>query len=96
MKKRALGNAVYALRKKLNLTQSEFAKKSGLSQSAISRIESGQRWSTDRTLDLLGEALGIDPMEIMKLTYDEHNKPEAQRWRSLKDDDDKEESHEND
>ena len=86
MKKRALGNALYTLRKKSNLTQAEFAEKSGLSQSEISRLEGGYRWATDRTLDLIGEALGIDPMEIMKIAYDEHNKPEAKKWRSLKDD----------
>ena len=34
-------------------------------------------------------------MEIMKFAYEEHNKPEAKKWRSLKDNDDEEELYEN-
>ena len=93
--KRAFGNVVYKLRKKANLTQVEFAEKSGLSQAEISLIEGGHRWPIHKTLNLLGKAFGVDPMEIMKFAYEEHNKPEAKKWRSLKDDNDEEESYEN-
>ena len=88
--KSAFGNVVYRLRKKANLTQVELAEKSGLSQAEISLIEGGYRWPIHKTLKLLSKAFEVDPMEIIKLAYEEHNKPEAKKWRSLQDDDEEE------
>ena len=84
--KRAFGSILYELRKKANLTQVDLAKKSGLSQSEISRLESGYRWPVLRTLRALGKALETDLGKLIKMTGDEFDKPDAQRWRSLNDD----------
>ena len=45
-------------RKELGLTQAELAKKSGVSQQAISFIESGRNTPSEGTLRLLASALG--------------------------------------
>lgn len=46
-------------RKELGLTQAELAKKSGVSQQAISFIESGRNTPSEGTLRLLASALGF-------------------------------------
>jgi len=57
-----LAKEIIKLRKKAKLTQKELAKKSGTSQPAIARLESGEY--TNMTLGFLrriGEPLGVTP-----------------------------------
>lgn len=65
---------------KAHLSQLDLAKKSGLSQQAISIIEKGERSPSESTMKLLAEALGYSvsdlmndekPQEVTGLTRDE-------------------------
>ena len=87
--KRAFGNILYELRMKANLTQADLAKSTGLSQSAISRLERGYRWPEFRTMRLLSAVLNTTVDGLLDLTAEEIRKPEAEHWTSV--DDDKEE-----
>ena len=51
---------VIALREKRGLTQAELAKRCGVDQGDISRIERGAVFPTTRTLQRIAEALGAD------------------------------------
>jgi len=55
-----IAGAIRAYRWALNMTKKDFAKETGLSQSAITRIESGDRIPRKATLDIIGEKTGID------------------------------------
>jgi len=88
--KRAFGNTLYMLRKKAQLTQAELAKKSGLSQSEISRLEGGYRYPVLKTIHAICKALNTDLAQLLRITCDEYEKPEAEKWRSLSDDNDME------
>jgi transcriptional regulator with XRE-family HTH domain len=54
-------------RTRAKLSQAELARRSGISQSAISKIEAGKRAGVDlRTLELLAKALKLDhPGELL-------------------------------
>jgi ribosome-binding protein aMBF1 (putative translation factor) len=54
-----LGSQIAMLRKRRNLTQPALAKRSGLEQADISRIERGSSNPTEDTLAKLGRALGV-------------------------------------
>jgi len=54
-----LGGQVAMLRKRQKLTQPALAKRSGLEQADISRIERGSSNPTEDTLAKLGRALGV-------------------------------------
>jgi transcriptional regulator with XRE-family HTH domain len=51
---------IIELRKKLNLTQDEFAKKIGLSRNFIWMIEKGDRIPSDRTISDICRTFGVD------------------------------------
>lgn len=53
-------------RKKLNLTQKELAEKTGIKQSAISRVESGNQNTTIKTLALIADGLEISVSDLTK------------------------------
>jgi len=53
-----------ALRKKAGLTQQELAKRSGIPQSHISRLEAGKHSPSSATLEKLTRALGVPFSEI--------------------------------
>ena len=55
-----IARQVTDLREKCSLTQIELAKKAGLTQAQISRIERGVVSPTSSTLARIGEALGAD------------------------------------
>jgi len=57
--KEFIGAKVRELRKTAKLTQNQLAVKSGLPQSHISRIESGQHNPSRKTLTRIAEALGV-------------------------------------
>lgn len=58
------GAKVHTLRLERKLTQVQLAERSGLPQSHISRIETGELSASRRTLERLAEALGVDVAKI--------------------------------
>lgn len=64
VRRRALADAVISARTAAGLTQQQVAERSGLSRSAIARLEAGEAsLSSDRIWDL-GRALGLRPSAI--------------------------------
>ena len=59
-----IGERLTYWRKKLSFNQSELAKQSGISQSAISLIENGENQPTVQTIETLCNAMGISLMEF--------------------------------
>ncbi len=53
----AVANAMIRARAEAGLTQAELAKKAGMTQAQVSRLESGQ-WPTPATIKKLAKALG--------------------------------------
>ena len=65
-----IGTTVKAIRRRLGLTLTDVcdkAKASGhrLSPSALSRIESGQRWLTEAQAAALADVLGVRPVWVV-------------------------------
>lgn len=56
---RAIGKAVRDARLELGITMTAFAKKVGVSQAQISRLEDGQQGFRTRTMQKIAEALGL-------------------------------------
>ena len=77
---RAFGSIIYSLRKEANLTQADLAKATGLSQSAISRLEDGSRWPRKHTLLRICKALNLPIEELFSLASNNMSKPDAKRW----------------
>ncbi|NCO68316.1 MAG: helix-turn-helix domain-containing protein [Nitrospirae bacterium] len=63
-KKNIVGNNIRRLREKAGLTQEELALKSGLSEGYINQLESGKRKFTQKSLELIAEALSIPMVEL--------------------------------
>ncbi len=59
-----LGIAIATLRRENDITQVELARRSGVSQSTVSRIELGEGDLTAPQLDALATALGVRPSAI--------------------------------
>lgn len=59
------GRNLSARREALHLTQEDLAKRSGVTQQAISLIEAGKRSPTENTMDLLAEALGCGTSDLV-------------------------------
>jgi len=67
MKKRNIvGNNIRRLRDKAGLTQEELALKSGLSQGYINQLESGKRRFTQKSLEVIADALSIPMVELFR------------------------------
>lgn len=67
MKKRNIvGDNIRRLRLKLGLTQEEIALKSGLSQGYINQLESGKRRFTQKSLELIADALSVPMVELFR------------------------------
>ena len=77
---RAFGNTIRSLREELNWTQADLAKATGLSQSAISRLEDGSRWPRKHTLRRICKALNLPIYELFSLASSDLSKPDAKRW----------------
>ena len=56
---RAIGKAVREARLELGITMTAFAKKVGVSQAQISRLEDGQQGFRTRTMQKIAEALDL-------------------------------------
>jgi len=67
MKKRnTIGDNIRKLRLKAGLTQEELALKSGLSQGYVNQLESGKRRFTQKSLELIADALSISMIELFR------------------------------
>lgn len=62
-----LGQIVAQLRAKQGLDQSEFARRTGMAQSSVSRLERGQSSLDWQTFGHVAEALGTSPDELKRL-----------------------------
>ena len=67
MGKIGISNSIKLLRIAHGLTQNELAKKTGFTQTYISRIESGHRGPSFNALKRLIEALGVSVSEFRKV-----------------------------
>jgi transcriptional regulator with XRE-family HTH domain len=65
-KRNIVGDNIRRLREKAGLTQEELALKSGLSQGYINQLESGKRRYTQKSLELIADALSIPIVELFK------------------------------
>lgn len=67
LRRRALAEAVIAARTQLGLSQSELARRAGLSRSAVVKLETGESgFGVDRLWDLAA-ALGLRPSALLAL-----------------------------
>lgn len=70
--KRIIGARIRDKRIELGMTQTELALKCGYtSKTTISKIEKGVNSMTTQTLQNIAEALGVDPMALLKGTEEE-------------------------
>lgn len=65
-KKNVVGGNIRTLRLKTGITQEELALKSGLSQGYVNQLESGKRRFTQKTLELIADALSTPMLELFK------------------------------
>ena len=61
----AVGRNIKAARETANLTQAQLARKIGMDQSEISRIERGTRGLSVNRLGLIAEALGVPAGDLL-------------------------------
>lgn len=80
MKKRNIvGDNIRKLRLKAGLTQEELALKSGLSQGYINQLESGKRKFTQKSLELIADALSIPLVELFREEGNQHVQAVAEK-----------------
>lgn len=65
-RKNIVGDNIRRLRLKAGFTQEEVALRSGLSQGYINQIESGKRRFTQKSLDLISDALSVPMIELFR------------------------------
>ncbi len=68
-----LGNTIRRIRKLIKLSQSDLAKKAGMTQTTISNLESGKTVAEVGTLLLILAALNIDMIITARLKDDKKN-----------------------
>lgn len=61
-----VGDNIRRLRLEADITQEEVALRSGLSQGYINQLESGKRRFTQKSLELIAEALSVPMSELFK------------------------------
>lgn len=66
---RALAVNLRKYRKKLSLSQEEFAERCGLHRTYIGAIERGERNVTLKTLSQIADSLGVAPLELLKRVH---------------------------
>jgi transcriptional regulator with XRE-family HTH domain len=62
MESKAIGKKIGALREKQGITTTELAKRVGISQAQISRLENGKQGFRSSTLTKIAKALGVKPL----------------------------------
>lgn len=60
-----IGEKIRRLRKERGLTQSDLADRSGISFRAIQNLESGNRTPRADTIEMISQALGVPPGELL-------------------------------
>ncbi len=63
-----LGTRVYELRKRVNLTQAQFAEKVGVSNDTISRIERGIRSPSFNVLERIAKGIDLEVRELFNFS----------------------------
>lgn len=74
-----IGTHIKQLRVAANLTQEKLGIATGLSQTYISGIESGQRNPSVKTLDKIARALGISLSDLTDFNYRLHDRSRISR-----------------
>ena len=62
MDSKTIGRKIGELREKLGMTTTQLAKRVGISQAQISRLENGKQGFRSNTLDRIAKALSVKPM----------------------------------
>ena len=72
---RVIGANVTAIRMMLNISQTELAESTGLTQGYLSKLERGKLASFSvLTLFALSDSLGVDPSTLLRDNYEKINK----------------------
>ena len=66
MKKNIVGNNLRMIRERLGITQEDLALKSGLTQGYINFLENGKRGYSERSLEKIANALGIQILGLFE------------------------------
>ena len=66
VRKNIVGNNVRIIRERLGITQEELALRSGLTQGYINFLENGKRGYSERSLEKIANALGIQILELFE------------------------------
>lgn len=74
-----IGNAIKAIRKKLEITQSELAEKCGLSQTSLSQIETGAKRPSQKTISKLCKSMDIPESLIYIVAMQDADVPESKK-----------------
>ncbi len=80
-KKNVVGNNIVKFRVKADFTQEELALRSGLSQGYINQLEQGKRRYTQKSLELIADALSVPLIEFFKEGENERVSPVAEKIR---------------
>ena len=78
MKPKDIGATVKSLRSELGLTTTDLAKKVGISQAQISRLENGQQGFRSGTLVKIAKSLKVPPFRLFM------NEKEWAKWKKAK------------
>lgn len=70
-----IGKTISNLRKIKQLSQVEFAKEVGITQTSLSQIESGKKRPNSTTLGNICKALNVTELHIYLLSFDENDVP---------------------
>lgn len=74
-----LGKVIAEQRKIKNMTQAEFAEKIGISQNALSQIETGNNNPSEETMKNISKILEIPPAILYWKTLSEKDIPKSKR-----------------
>lgn len=74
-----IGKTIRDLRKSKNLNQSELSSFTGITQTALSQIESDKKFPNQGTLERISKALGVTPAAIYIMSASEDDVPEENR-----------------
>ena len=80
-RKNIVGNNISKFRAKAGFTQEELALRSGLSQCYINQLEQGKRRYTQKSLELIADALSVPLIEFFKEGENERVSPVAEKVR---------------
>jgi transcriptional regulator with XRE-family HTH domain len=74
-----IGKVIKSLRKQKSLSQTEFAEKTGITQTSLSMIETGSKRPNPKTLKKICEILEIPEMYLIILSSEEKDVPESKK-----------------